>query len=340
MADPKQPKTQEWKQPQESSPEEERRLEARRKELDAIWAKSQATQRAKNSPSEAMRLREQAAEMVLRDGGIRVHTSVESDLSPKESAGYQDLETRIQDGLHTASALGAIQGSLWSQEDSEFHDVRGILKKRGINEIIDIRYEGKRPIFESVTVPGKKGFLGMGKTPDRVEQRETGRYEVIQHCDIVENGKKEAAIRITYHARGDDYDDNTGWRDYSGRFGQEMTAEIVLPESTGKQVADMLKRDPALIRTIVERIMKEKILSDPEAWDRPYQMGDTLRPPYEQWDNKNQGGRIYVLTEDMEPGFHEEAFRRINTPTLNTPPDEEDIIDLTDEVDLMPDDSE
>ena len=309
-----------------SKPASEQDLEKRKKELDEIWRKSQETQRMRaeadraktagqietvykqfgvESPTEREKSREKAAKAVLEDGGVRIHTSVERNLSAKGTSGFQNLETRIQDGRQSSSARGSIEQQFLSRDDvMRGKRLDGTLKERGIKEIIDIRHD-IRPIYETVIIPGKKGVLGIGKTPDRTERRTTGRYEPILHSEIVSGGKKEPAVRFTY------YIPQTEWRDYSGRTGQMMSVEIVLPESTAKEVEQALNRDSAAMRKIVEDVMKEKLLKDAGAWETPQGSGDPLRPPYEKWDAEPNGGKIYIQKEGMASGFHEDQVHRV-----------------------------
>lgn len=257
------------------------------------------------SPTEREKSRERAAELVLQDGGVRIHMSVERNLSARGNSGFQDLETRIQDGRSSSSARGSIEGQLLLRDDiMRRKGLDDVLNEHGIKEIIDIRHDTK-PVYETVTIPGKKGVLGIGKIPDRTERRATGGYEPILHSEIVSGGKKEPAVRLTYLIP------QTEWRDYSGRKGQMMSVEIVLPESIAKEIEQTLDRDPATMRRIVERVLKEKLLKDPKAWETPQGYGDSLRPPYDKWDAEHGGGKIYVQQERAELGFHEESVRKL-----------------------------
>ncbi len=314
------------KKEQTTKPPSEQDLEKRKKELDEIWRKSQEQQKARvdadraktagkiedvyqqlgiESPIGQERSREKVAKLVLQDGGVRIHISVERSLSVKGNSGFQDLETRIRDGRPPSFARGSIEGQFLSRDDKMRRKGLGdVLNEHGIKEIIDIRHDTK-PVYDTIIIPGKKGVLGIGKTPDRTERRATGRYEQILHSEIVNGGKKEPTVRFTYLIP------QSEWRDYSGRTGQMMSVEIVLPESSAKEVEQTLERDPAAMRRIVERVMKEKLLKDPKAWETPQGSGDSLRPPYNKWDAEPSGGKIYVQKEGAEPGFHETQVHKV-----------------------------
>lgn len=299
-----------WLKARNTRLREERQAQDRKQtqaERDKTGAKVEAVYKkiGLQSPAESEKSRERAAEIVLQDGGVRIHTSVERSLSPKHNSGFQNLETRIRDGLQPSFALGSIEAQFLSKDDlARRTRLDEAMKSRGIKEIIDIR-GAKKEIYETVTIPGKKGVFGFGKTPDRTERQATGRYEPILHSEIVSGGKKEPAVRFTY------YIPQTEWRDYSGRPGQMMSVEIVLPESTAIEVKQTLERNPSAMRRIVERVMKEKFLNGTNAWEIPQGSGDSLRPPYDEWDAESDGGKIYVQKEGMTPGFHEDAMKKV-----------------------------
>ncbi len=297
-----------------TSTEESNNIRFRSRETQAQQTKKEQLQLNKVrekigiKPSEEKeKTRERMIQLVLKDGGIRIHTSIEKDISQKGYSGFQNLETRIQDGGQPDVAIFFLESNLGRR-------LQDAIEEEAINEFIDIRHLTK-PVYEEVTIPGKKGFLGMGKTSERIEHKKTDKEEPIKHNDIVQNGKLENTMRITYYAAGKHYDGVTEWQDYSGRSGQILIVEIVLPESSGKEIENELKKDPELIRNIVERVMKEKMLKNPDSWDRPYfkDNDNTLRPPYERWDAQPTGGRIYIQTEDMDVGFHEDAVYKIKS---------------------------
>jgi hypothetical protein len=267
--------------------------------------KAQEILKSVDGQTEREKSRERIAEIVLKEGGIRINTSIRSSLSPRGNAGYQNLETRVQGRREPRTTLGNIEAQFFSKNESHVDRLDTIMKKHGIKELIDIRHD-KKHVYETVTVPGKKGVFGFGKTPDTTEQRYTGRSEAVLHSEAVSGGKQEPVVRITYFIPQGD------WKDYSGRAGQYMLAEILLPDLAAKEVERVLEQDPAVIRRIIERVMKEKLLKDPGAWETPPGPNtDSLRPPYDKWDAEPNGGKIYIQNEGSEPGFHEENFRKV-----------------------------
>lgn len=263
--------------------------------------------------SERERSRERAAELVLRDGGIRVYTSIEKGLSPGGTSGFQTLETRIQSGGYS-SAIKNVEAQFLTADEvyREGKRLDDSLERHKIREIIDISPEVEQ-IYKEIITSGGKGVFGIGKTPDKITRQPTGTFRPKLHNEIVEGGKNEPAMRITYYIP-----QQADWEDYSGRRGQTLSVEIVLPESTVKEVEKILDRDPAAIRVIVERVMKKKLLNNPDAWDSPQGRDfdgvplphSTLKPPYDKWDAQENGGRIYLQKAEAKPGFHQEFVRK------------------------------
>ncbi|MCR4325281.1 MAG: hypothetical protein NUV59_00530 [Patescibacteria group bacterium] len=251
-------------------------------------------------------MREEVIQKALEEGGSRMYTSVADDLSQRESAGYQSIEdSRINDG-RGQSGIGRIFADASAKLEGGMQSgLSESLGKRGLQELIDIRIDTK-PVYEQVRIPGRKGVFGIGGTPEQIERRATGRTEPIKHSEIVKGGKDEPAVRISYFAGAKD----SQWKDYSGRYGQLLVFEMLVPASVAKEIEQEIAKDPAVIRDIVGRFAKDKILKDPKTWETPYRGGDPLRPPYDRWDAKT-GGRVYVQKEGDASGWHDENIRQV-----------------------------
>lgn len=257
------------------------------------------------SPTEREKSRERAAEIVLADGGVNVHMSVRKEVSAAAyQTGFQNLMTRINADPRRYSpneALSQIEAQLVAGNDLMRGKRRDdVLKERGVKEVIDIRHLTK--LVEEEVSPAKKGFLGSRLGAKKAEKQY--RQEPVLHNEKVVNGEKEPAVRFTYYIP-----QQTEWGDYSGRPGQSMMVDIILPESKAKELERIIESDPAAMRKIVERVMKEKVLKQSSQWEAKQQAGDALRPPYEQWDSS--GAKIYLQKEGMGAGFHEEALKKV-----------------------------
>ena len=234
--------------------------------------------------SEAERGREYHIERILRGGGVRVHTSIHrSDVDFRVSGhGFQDLS---DDRLSEAER---------DRYPRMFLDIASMQERaQGMSEQEDVLQAHGR--CETVTF---------------VRERRP-------HADAMRGGSNEPVVWLVYRAVAPKrMVSEMGWTDYSGRKGQILYMEIALSESVAKEIQSALMQDPALIRHVAERVMKERIIPrHPERWEHPPATNtrslDGLRPPYEKWDTAKNGGRIYVQPLDHESGWHDEYDRRI-----------------------------
>ena len=249
--------------------------------------------------SETEKQREAYVRMALEDGGFRVFESIEADASPSGRSGFSELKSRSSN----SNAIG--EDHFLQTRDDAMRRVSPaeILRNHGINEIVTFNHQ-KEDVFENV--PEEKGMFGRIKKP--ASRQRTGEVRPVLHSQVVAGGKSEPAVNMSYVVR----DIEEKWRAHDGRPGQLLQVEITLPESAAKEIEKQLQGDPALIREIVGRIMKEKILKDPQRWERPRgEVGDPLRPPYEKWDARAHGGRIYIQKEGVIPGWHDEFVHKV-----------------------------
>lgn len=236
---------------------------------------------------------------VLEGGGFRLHMCFENPEDVKDGLGKNPGQRFVESGVsglyrHNANSLGDMW---WSMKDStKSETLESFMQSRNINEIVDVRHV-KEELYEKDIIKGKKGFMGIGKIPDREEKRFVGLRQCM-HDELVEGGKKEPAVRIFYYVQRHD------WRSKNdGRTGQHMSMEILVPESMAEEILQEIKSNPNFIRSLNEKVVKGKMLEKPNAWDGPSGY-DKLKPPYEKWDI--EGGRLYMQTEDMS-GWHEEC---------------------------------
>jgi len=240
---------------------------------------------------------------ILNQAGMKLHAWFPGEIAPKHIDGYDSL----------LSGIISYRGDPVRSEENEAKKQFGLassldldngMRSHKINELIDIRYLTTNE-YETVTIKGKKGFLGIGKVPDRTERRLTGRHNKILHSDVAKNGKEEPAINFLYEAAGE------GYRDANGRHGKALKASFILPESTAKELQEALDLNPALMRVLVEKSVTEKILKDPSDWQKSIGKGGTMRPPWEKWDSAPEGSGVYIQKEGEPAGFHEANVRHI-----------------------------
>lgn len=286
---------------QQQKQEEQMRQKQTAQQIEGVYK-----QLGVESPNEREKSREQAIQRILEDGGINLSASLQEKITQDQlyqsqtGSGYKEVID-----LRFSRAIGEIGKGVGA--------VSRILDENGINEAV-LFEQIREPILEQVTISGKSKWGGLKKEPDRIEYRQTGRYKT--HADFVRKGKEETPVRVVYMVKDveteKDNRDKYGWSDYSGRQGNQMVLEIFVPESTAQEIKRLIDNDPAFIRQIAERVMKERILKNPNDWraeDDPKK--GSIRPPYERWGTKPEGAQIYVQTEDMSPEFHKKAVRKI-----------------------------
>jgi hypothetical protein len=258
-------------------------------------------------------IREKIIEEVLEQGGFRVNMCFENIVAKGQTSdGFQTINEKIESN-YRSNALSEIASNMTSESDSGSTDLRKIMKEHDINEVVDIRGVKERR-YNKIKIPGKKGIFGFGKSEDGVDYvyDSNGKPKFtdheFMHSELVENGKNELAIRITYFVKNED------WKSRAhGRSGQEMEIELIIPESIARGVEKELENDPGFIRKISGRVMKEKILKDPEAWDEPQNDDDKLKPQYEKWDAEEGGGRIYIQDERSVRGWNEGSIKSVKS---------------------------
>jgi len=221
-------KFKDWDQPPAGAPDA--KLQKRAAELAKMNIGG-----SKLNPQEAQR--EKIAEIVLREAGIGLHLSLrqEHGLQAYQS-GFQTFLSRLQyDPKIYSFNLGAMEGRFLSQDDlASGRRLDEALRARNIAELIDIA-PMQEEIFEKVHIAGKKGFMGIGATPNKIEQRSTGQFKDILHSQLVTLGKDEPATRILYYCHPRD------WQDYSARGGQMLIMEMILPRTIAKEVIETLQ---------------------------------------------------------------------------------------------------
>lgn len=257
--------------------------------------------------SEREKTKEKVIENVLKGGGFKAITSFEDIVAKgQKNYGQQAIFERMKNKEFRSYTMSVIESHISSQEEcNKKRSLHKIMRERKMKEVVDIRH-AEEPIYETVTTKkGRKGLFGIGKTSDKKSQEFTGKMKKMMHNELVEDGKDEPAIKITYLVE----DEN--WKS-GNRKGQGLNLEIVIPESIAEEVKQEIETNPIFIRNLSEKIMKEKILLNPKEWEKKHDVGgDALRPNYEKLDKEEGGGRIYVQSEGDPRGWNENSVKKI-----------------------------
>lgn len=113
-----------------------------------------------------------------------------------------------------------------------------------------------------------------------------------------------------------------------GRDGQQLELEVLLPKSTTSKLQKLMNTDPIIVREIVEHFMKKKLTElyngdvwngkkpkegniDPNKTNYDFDHNNPLRPPWEEWDKKKGGGRIYIPENVAVVGWKNEFVKDI-----------------------------
>jgi hypothetical protein len=255
--------------------------------------------------------RKELVKKVIETGGFYSTMWLSKNVSPSESRGFNSLSSGFIENWNAKPPFQEIERQLGISIDrpGDLTSTRSVLSERGVDELIDIRYE-KKPIYKTITIPPKK-FLGLFTTEEGYTKKEEIGRESIRHDAIVQNGKPEPAIIFSYILGPTKYYTDTG-----GRQDVAFNFSVTLPESLSKELKKMLHSDPSVMREIIETSVKEKMFIDnPEHWTNPKidkngsgkdMQGSPVRPPFEKLN-----GRVYIQEEGDESGWHEKNIYTI-----------------------------
>lgn len=271
--------------------------EARAKEREAV-----ATRYAEADKANENEARERIfMATILEQGGAGMYTSFPKQFHPKGYAGYEASYDSKRDGSNRSFFI--------AKDEKEFY------KKEDVNEVVQLV-----PMVEQIKedVMQKSGIF---RKPVKISERVVGEKS-IQHDALVRGGKKEAAFKFVYKAHDtyneDDLKKRMGrekgsfsYMDYSGRGGQFLMVDVIIPESVARQLAEKIKEDPAFARRLADYVCKQDLRgkATPEEWEGFWKEGKgangfPLRPPYEDWASL-RGGQSKMLIDCRVPGVYE-----------------------------------
>jgi len=236
---------------------------------------------------------------VMETGGTFIHTSIPSHYSPGGSSGLQDLvHKRMPPRYNIAESAFHLQTHELIQR---FGQVYTILRGLGINEAITVMPH-MEDIYQDIQVT-TKSFL---RTKTEVQRKKQGERQVM-HRELVNQGLDEPAYSFVYLAL-DTYNERF-YFDYSGRPGQILLAEIILPlpKSVAEAVFARAKQHPIFARKVIEYVALNHIGINQKFWFEgdEYTHNHPLRPPYEQWSKKEGGSKMYIQEMGNEQGFNQ-----------------------------------
>jgi hypothetical protein len=247
---------------------------------------------------------------IITEGGVGAHTSLPREYHPNHSAGFTDI---IDNRL-----LPNSPGGFWSKGVRDYfgfrtfgNDLTRNYEKAQVREFI-----GFKPVsvdvYQDKKVQVAGGMFGLKKTTQTIKEK-TG-IRPLMHNEAVASGVQEPLVKLIYFTRELSSDINSllAHKDYSGRDGNHITMEVLLPQSVAEKVQQEIKVNPTFIRKIAKELMVQKLGIPEKVWEE----GDTnthghpVRPPYEKWDAS--GENIYIRDDnDNELDFKPERVIKV-----------------------------
>lgn len=253
---------------------------------------------------------------IMADGSIGLYTSLPEKYSHDgKHGGFGGLLDNRR------SRKGERDYSVFAKHALQFSglDDRGERHKYGaahVREFVTL-VPAEEDVYKETDVPvQEKRFGGLFGAKTIVEKKKIKvGVRPILHSEAVANGKEEPLFRLWYCVQNNT-EDNTddyglSYRDHSGRPGNMLSIEVLLPQSEALKIMQEIKSNPAFIRKVAEETILKKLGIPEKAWRE----GDEatvypLRPPYEKWD-ADSGGKIYIKESGDEYGFNSERIVKL-----------------------------
>lgn len=246
---------------------------------------------------------------ILTEGGVGVHTSLPKEYHPNHSAGFTNIiDNRLIPGAPGQFSSGDIRGFFGiggfgndlSRKYEEAH-VREFVSFIPVET--DVYQEGEVPVQE-------KRFLG-SKTVMKKQMQKVGVRPVL-HGESVSNGTKEPLVKLRYFADAGKNEDASLWyKDYTGRGGNIIAMEVLLPQSVAEKVKQEVKSNPVFVRKVVKELMTNKLGIPEKVWQDGNEKtnGHSICPPYEKWDAA--GESMYFKEPNDDYSFKPERVIKV-----------------------------
>lgn len=272
-----------------------------RKEKNIEARRTQAvldTGKADNTRAEIQEtLERQFLDEILKSGGAKAHLSV-----PKELAQNADTRFGPGNGLQDLIDRQRTDGGILTptkQISAKFRFMKEEFEKNGIHEAVSIEPVKKIESVMKEVSTEKQGLFGKKII---VEKKLVEQEIIPKHREVVSGGNEEDSYILRYQTIDTKFDAQTKresrYQDYSGRYGQMLMFEIVLPKSLAEKLSAEIKKNPSILRKIIEESMVGKLGIQEAAWkDGVGSRNIPLRPPYEQWA-QDSGGKNKLYFEE------------------------------------------
>lgn len=247
-----------------------------------------ASSQTQEEPNPEQNKLNETLQKVFDQGGFSIMTS----LPPEVREGAHDLgfttvnDNKIIEKFAEPAAVRKETG-LYDENGKNYEQIQKY-ENAGIHEVIAVApltepiYETKKTTREVPTILGNKTEI--------VEtQEKIGERPILHNETVTVDGKAEPAVAFYYTTVDNPNiagENGSLYRDYSGRAGQTFEMQIILPESTAKELMEQIKQDPTVLRQLIDKVAVDKMKIDASAWKDGTEktQGHAIRPPYETWD--------------------------------------------------------
>ena len=241
---------------------------------------------------------------IKKSGGVALNTSLPKEYSPEKNSGFQNVfDNKIKNPKFyfqqgNMLALDAFSSTLG-------HDAGREMQERKIHEAVAVTpMEQANWVDVEKTVGKKFGFIPSKKKEIIKENRGT---KPVFHAELIPGGKEnEQVYKISYSVQGIlSQNRELGYKDYSGRVGQYLRMEILVPKTTAEEFLQRLKDNPTLIRELAKIFAIENTEISEETWEKgdEHTNGHPLKPPYELWDKQADRKGLYLQEPSPDGKF-------------------------------------
>lgn len=233
------------------------------------------------------RVERELIEEIIRDAGVSVHADF--------GGGYRtinsDRRTPEANLLFEQNLIGNIAPELGFNPTSSLRD-------QGIHEAVRLETAITQPKYEMVPTPVQikgRGLFGRTKTVMENKRTRVG-DEPLKHNQLISNGLSEPAGRLRYFAMGlREHGDAGRYIVPDGRDGQICVVDIMMTGAQAKKAAEIITHNPGFVRRLVEDAVIRSANVTAEVWHKGDKSTNArpLRPPYEEWDSHDAGGKMH-----------------------------------------------
>jgi len=275
----------------------------------ATFSGDQSGQEAENAKNEQEIKEARLMLDILAQGGVGAHTSLPREYHPSHNSGFTDVtDPRLISGapgqFSARDARESFGVGSYTNDLGRKYDQAHVREFISFIPVTADVYQEKEVLVQEKRMGG---FLG-SKSVMKKQRQKVGERPVL-HGEAVTDGEKEPLVKLRYYVAGGKNDDVAQYQDYSGRGGNIISMEVLLPQSVAEKIQQEVKANPVFIRKIVKELMIKKLGISEKAWQEGDENthGHPISPPYEKWDAS--GESMYI--KESNDGYGEFKPERV-----------------------------